>query len=76
MKHKKIIIISRVTDKLFNLIYEDFRKRDKRNKIIIKSSNLRKKSKLRNLFEKDKKVICTPVYEDDNSTLIKLLKFF
>ena len=38
-------------------------------KIIIKSSNLEKKSKLRDIFEREKRLICTPVYEDDSRSL-------
>ena len=44
--------------------------------IIIKSSNLEKKSKLRNLFEKEKNVICTPVYEDDSRSLNSVINIF
>ena len=46
------------------------------SKIIIKSSNLEKKSKLRNLFEKEKNVICTPVYEDDSRSLNFIINNF
>ena len=45
-------------------------------KIIIKSSNLEKKSKLRNLFEKEKKAVCTPVYEDDSRSLNSVINIF
>ena len=45
-------------------------------KIIINSENLEKKSKLRNFFEKDKKLICVPFYEDDNKTLFLLANNF
>ena len=49
---KKIIIISRVSDKIFKNI-EDLSKRQLSDtKIILKSNTLEKKSKLRNLFEK------------------------
>ena len=40
--------------------------------IILNSDNLEKKSKLRSLFEKDKKLICVPFYPDNNQTLSKL----
>ena len=40
------------------------------------SGPLDKKSKLRNLFEKDKNLICVPFYEDNNFTLIKLQQIF
>jgi hypothetical protein len=45
-------------------------------KIIINLSNLEKKSKLRNLFEKEKNVICTPVYEDDSRSLNFIINNF
>ena len=38
--------------------------------------NLEKKSKLRNLFERNNKVICTPVYEDDNRSLNFIINNF
>ena len=66
---EKLIIISRGTDKLVSLIDEVLEREEIGAKIIIKTSNLEKKSKLRNLFEKEKKVICTPVYEDDSRSL-------
>ena len=66
----KIIIISRATDKLTDLISDIVEKKEIEIKIIIKCSNLEKKSKLRNLIEKEKKEICTPVYEDDSRSLI------
>ena len=66
---EKLIIISRGTDKLTTVINELLDRKEIGAKIIIKSSNLEKKSKLRNLFEKEKNVICTPVYEDDSRSL-------
>ena len=66
---EKLIIISRGTDKLTTVINELLDRKEIGAKIIIKSSNLEKKSKLRNLFEKEKNVICTPVYEDDTRSL-------
>ena len=40
--------------------------------IILNSDNLEKKSKLRSLFEKDKKLVCVPFYPDNDQTLSKL----
>ncbi len=73
---KKLIVISKVTDKLINIIDEVLNKREIDSKIIIKCSNLEKKSKLRNLFEKDKHLICTPVYEDDSRSLNYVINTF
>ena len=44
--------------------------------MIINSSALEKKSKLRNLFEKTNKFVCVAFYEDTNETLIKLASNF
>ena len=73
---KKLIIISRGTDKLTNIIVELLERKEIETKIIIKCSNLEKKSKLRNLFEKDSQVICTPVYEDDVRALNLVIQNF
>ena len=73
---EKLIIISRGTDKLTTVINELLDRNEIGAKIIIKSSNLEKKSKLRNLFEKEKKVICTPVYEDDSRSLNFIINNF
>ena len=68
-ENNKIIIISRATDKLTDVIIDIIKKSEIETKIIIKCSNLEKKSKLRNLIEKEKKEVCTPVYEDDARSL-------
>ena len=73
---EKFIIISRGTDKLTTVINELLDRKEIGAKIIIKSSNLEKKSKLRNLFEKEKNVICTPVYEDDSRSLNFIINNF
>ena len=73
---EKLIIISRGTDKLTTVINELLDREELGAKIIIKSSNLEKKSKLRNLFEKEKNVICTPVYEDDSRSLNFIINNF
>ena len=72
----KLIIIARCSDKLSNLLAEILENEITETKIIIKSSNLEKKSKLRNLFEKEKKAVCTPVYEDDSRSLNSVINIF
>ena len=74
--NKKIIIISRATDKLHTLINDLLDREIVETKIIIKSSSLEKKSKLRNLFEKESQLICTPVYEDDVRALNNVIQNF
>ena len=73
---KKIIIISRATEKLYDLIADILERKISEIKIIIKSKNLEKKSKLRSIFEKEKRLICTPVYEDDTKSLSYVIQNF
>ena len=61
----KLIIISRGSEKLINLVTEILEKKIVDTKIIIKCSNLDKKSKLRNLFEKEKNVILSVIDEGE-----------
>ncbi len=75
-EEKKIIIVSRVTDKLFKYVEELIEKEIKDTKIIFKAGLLEKKSKLRNLFEKNKKLISIPFYEDDSRVLTSLIVEF
>ena len=75
-ENSKLIIVSRGSDKLTSLIAEVLENEITETKIIIKCSNLEKKSKLRNLFEKEKKIICTPVYEDDSRSLNSVINIF
>ena len=65
----KLIIISRASNKIYNFINEVIQRKIERIKIIINSDNLEKKSKLRNLFEKEKDLICIPFYEDNEKSL-------
>ena len=66
---EKLIIINRVTDKLFNLIKELTDQNIRDISIILVSDGLEKKSKIRNFFEKSKQTICIPFYEDNIQTL-------
>lgn len=75
-QNSKLIIISRGTDKLTSLVSEILENQADDIKIIIKCSNLEKKSKLRNLFEKEEELVCTPVYEDDARSLSFLINNF
>jgi len=69
---EKIIIIKRVTDRILKIIDEIDSKNIEDIKIILNADNLEKKSKLRSLFEKDKKYVCVPFYPDTEQTLSKL----
>ncbi len=72
----KLIIISRATDKIKNLMDQIFEKNIKDIVIVLNAGILEKKSKLRNMFEKDKKIVCIPFYADNNMTLGKIVSIF
>ena len=74
---KKLIIISRVTDKIKNIIEEITFKDISDITIVLSTNVLEKKSKIRNFFEKKKNAVCIPFYSDTNQTLINIcLNFF
>ena len=73
---EKLILISRVTDKIKNIIEEIIEKNIEDIKIILNAGILEKKSKLRSLFEKNKNTICVPFYADSNQTLSKIINNF
>ena len=73
---EKLIIISRVSDKIKNIIEEIIEKNIEDIKIVLNSGILEKKSKLRSLFEKNKNTICVPFYADSNQTLSKIINNF
>ncbi len=65
----KLIIISRVSDKIVKIIEDIIEKKPEGISIILKSDILEKKSKIRNFFEKGISTICVPFYEDTLQTL-------
>ncbi len=69
---EKLIIINRASDKIFKILNEIINKNIQDLNIIIDADNLEKKSKLRSYFEKDKNLICIPIYPDTETTLSKL----
>ena len=75
-EEKKIFIISRVTEKFNDIIEQIIEKEVKDITIVLNSTILDKKSKLRKLFEKEKNMICIPVYEDTSQTLNFMAKDF
>jgi DNA polymerase III subunit delta len=74
--NERLIIISRTTDKIINFIEEIIEENIEDIKIILNSDILEKKSKLRTLFEKNKKTICVPFYADNNQTLNSIVNNF
>jgi DNA polymerase III subunit delta len=75
-ENEKLIIVNRVSDKVLNIINEVIDKKIEDLTIILNAGILEKKSKLRTFFEKDKKLICVPFYEDNSQTLIGLVNDF
>ena len=69
---EKIIIIKRITDKIYSIFNEIFNKNLEDTIFILNSENLEKKSKLRSFFEKDKKCISIAFYPDNNETLLRV----
>ena len=72
----KLILISRVSEKIIKLIHELLSRNINDITVVINAGTLDKKSKLRTLFEKDKNLICIPFYKDDNRTLMQLANNF
>ena len=73
---EKIILISRVTSKLYDIIKELCNKKIYNKKIVLNSGLLEKKSKIRQLFEIEKSLICIPFYQDNNISLYKIANEF
>ena len=71
---EKLILISEVTDKIFNLIEQIISDNVSDVKIILIAKRLDKKSKIRNLFEKEKIALIVPFYEDSPQALITIAK--
>ena len=73
---EKIIQVSRITSKVFDIITELKSKKIYNKKIIFNSNILEKKSKIRQLFESAKGLVCTPFYQDNSSSLYKIANDF
>ena len=72
----KLIIIKNVSEKIRSEIINIIEKDLENVKIILISNFLEKKSKLRNLFEKDKQLVSIPFYLENNQTLLELANKF
>ena len=75
-ENKKIVIISRASDKIKDIIEEIIEKKISDLIIVLNSGILEKKSRLRNLFEKNKSSICVAFYPDNNQTLSAIVNNF
>ena len=73
---KKLVIVNRCTDKIFDVIENILEKNISDTKIILNASILEKKSKLRNLFEKNKNLIIIPTYKDTSVGLLEIARKF
>ncbi|MEC7099443.1 MAG: hypothetical protein VXW47_01390 [Pseudomonadota bacterium] len=71
-QERKIVFIENCNDKILPDLQNVIDKLDK-NKIIIFSDSLDKKSKLRNFFEKEENIACIACYEDNEITLKKII---
>ena len=73
----KIVIISRISEKIIKFIDDLLEKDIQDITIILNSNSLEKKSKLRNFSEKEKKIACVAFYADESKTLSFIAsKFF
>jgi DNA polymerase-3 subunit delta len=75
-EENKLIIISRCTEKIFNLIKEIIIKDIQEITLIINSGPLDKKSNIRIFFEKNEDTVCIPFYADETKTLSLLANNF
>ena len=72
---KKIIHLENIKDKHLQF-FENIDFKSSRVLVIIKSENLNKNSKIRSFFEKHKKYVAIPCYEDDVRSTMNLVSQF
>ena len=75
-ENEKLIIINRATDKIKTIVDEILEKEIDDLVLIVNAQILDKKSKLRSLFEKNKRTICVAFYTDNNQTLSSIINNF
>tara|TARA_Y100000768_G_scaffold386262_1_gene374235 strand:+ start:526 stop:1512 length:987 start_codon:yes stop_codon:yes gene_type:complete len=73
---EKIVIINRCSEKIYEVIENILEKKILDTKIILNANILEKKSKLRNLFEKEEKLVIIPTYKDTPLNLLELARKF
>jgi DNA polymerase-3 subunit delta len=73
---EKLIIITDVSDKIYETISEIIEKSPQDIKIVLIGGLLEKKMKLRKLFEKEKNLICVPCYKDNLQSISSLIRNF
>jgi DNA polymerase-3 subunit delta len=72
-EEKRIFFINEATDKILNII-ENIRDKIDNHEIFLFSEILEKKSKIRNYFEKDKKLAAVACYNDNEITIKKIIQ--
>ena len=71
---EKLILVYDVTDKILDLIKKTINTDISEIKIILLTKKLEKRSKIRNFFEINKKILIVPFYEDTPQTLLSIAK--
>ena len=71
---EKLILVYDVTDKILDLIKKTIDTDISEIKIILLTKRLEKRSKIRNFFEINKKILIVPFYEDTPQTLLSIAK--
>ena len=75
-ENKKLIIVTRVSEKSKNIIEEIIERKIKDLTLILNANILEKNSKIRIFFEKNKDTVCVPFYRDNNQTLAGMVNHF
>ena len=73
---EKIVIVNRCSEKIYDIIENILEKKISDTKIILNANLLEKKSKLRNLFEKNKELVIVPTYKDTSVGLLEIARKF
>ena len=74
--NEKLIIISRITDKILEILKEISLKKINDIVFVLKTNQLEKRSKLRKFYEEDSKAVCIAFYPDTEITLQKITEEF
>ena len=73
---EKIVIVNRCSEKIYDVIENILEKKISDTKIILNANLLEKKSKLRNVFEKNKELVIVPTYKDTSVGLLEIARKF
>ena len=73
---EKIVVVNRCSEKIYDIIENILEKKISDTKIILNANLLEKKSKLRNLFEKNKELVIVPTYKDTSVGLLEIARKF